>query len=256
MEIIDNTAVKLTIPEYMIPHIQSNIEKLEVVGQKGNLAEVLIYWGVNEMTKLNQLVSFRNPLPSPITRDYTWPGTFTPFDHQKITSEFLSINKRAFCFNEAGTGKTSSALWAADYLMNLGQIKRVLVICPLSIMYSAWEADIQNTIMHRSVGVAHGSQKKRELIIEEPFDFIAINYDGVGIVRETIAKNNFDLIIIDEANAYKSPTTARWKTLAKIIKPDTRLWLMTGTPAAQSPVDAFGLAKLVSPQRVPKFSGA
>jgi SNF2 family DNA or RNA helicase len=31
---------------------------------------------------------------------------------------------------------------------------------------------------------------------------------------------------------------------------------MTGTPAAQSPVDAFGLAKLVSPERVPKFTGA
>ena len=140
--------------------------------------------------------------------------------------------------------------------MKLGLIKRVLIICPLSIMYSAWEADVQNTVMHRTVGVAHGTQKKRELIIEEPFDFICINYDGVGIVRETIAKNNFDLIIIDEANAYKSPSTARWKTLAKIIKPETRLWLMTGTPAAQSPVDAYGLAKLVSPERVPKFSGA
>ena len=256
MEIIDNTAIKLTIPEYMTSHIQANIERFEIIGQKGNLSEVLIYWGVNEMTKLNQLVSFRNLLPSPITRDYDWPGAYTPFSHQKVTSEFLSINKRAFCFNEAGTGKTSSALWAADYLMSLGQIKRVLVICPLSIMYSAWEADIQNTIMHRSVGVAHGSQKKRELIIDEPFDFITINYDGVGIVRETIAKNNFDLIIIDEANAYKSPATARWKTLAKIIKPETRLWLMTGTPAAQSPVDAFGLAKLVSPERVPKFTGA
>jgi SNF2 family DNA or RNA helicase len=32
--------------------------------------------------------------------------------------------------------------------------------------------------------------------------------------------------------------------------------MMTGTPAAQSPVDAFGLAKLVSPARVPKFSTA
>lgn len=256
MEVLDNTALKLTVPEYMVPHIQQKIDKFEVVGQKGNLSEVVIYWGVQEMTRLNQLVSFRKPLPSPITRDYDWPGVFEPFDHQKTTSEFLSINKRGFCFNEAGTGKTSSALWAADYLMKLGLIKRVLIICPLSIMYSAWEADVQNTVMHRTVGVAHGTQKKRELIIEEPFDFICINYDGVGIVRETIAKNNFDLIIIDEANAYKSPSTARWKTLAKIIKPETRLWLMTGTPAAQSPVDAYGLAKLVSPERVPKFSGA
>ena len=31
---------------------------------------------------------------------------------------------------------------------------------------------------------------------------------------------------------------------------------MTGTPAAQSPVDAFGLAKLVNPQGVPRFFGA
>jgi SNF2 family DNA or RNA helicase len=32
--------------------------------------------------------------------------------------------------------------------------------------------------------------------------------------------------------------------------------MMTGTPAAQSPIDAYGLAKLVSPQRVPKYLGS
>ena len=32
--------------------------------------------------------------------------------------------------------------------------------------------------------------------------------------------------------------------------------MMTGTPAAQSPVDAFGLAKLINPKGVPKFFGA
>jgi len=44
--------------------------------------------------------------------------------------------------------------------------------------------------------------------------------------------------------------------LAKIIKPHTRLWMMTGTPASQSPLDAFGLARLVSPDKVPKYSTA
>jgi len=75
-------------------------------------------------------------------------------------------------------------------------------------------------------------------------------------VQDTILKGGFDLIVIDEANAYKSPSTARWKTVAKILKPETKLWLLTGTPAAQSPVDAYGLAKLVSPHRVPKFAMA
>lgn len=254
MEILDNQAVKLTIPEHLAPHIVDNIDKAEVLERRGNLTDVLVYWGLDEMTRLNQIVSFRNNLPSPIVRDYKWPGLYTPFDHQRITAEFLSINRRAFCFNEAGTGKTSSALWASDYLMTQGKVKRVLIICPLSIMYSAWQADVFNTCMHRTVAVAHGPADKRVKIIEGEYEFVIINYDGVAIVRDAIEKANFDLIIIDEANAYKTPTTARWKTLAKVLKPDTRLWMMTGTPASQSPMDAYGLAKLVSPQRVPKVS--
>ena len=256
MEIIQNTALKITVPEHIVSHITENIAKSEVIERNGNLAEMVIFWDIPEMTRLNQIVSFRNNLPSPIKRDYGYPGLYRPFDHQRVTSEFLSINHRAFCFNEAGTGKTSSVIWAADYLMTQKIIKRVLVICPLSIMYSAWQADILNTAMHRSVAVAHGPANKRTKVIQGPYEFIIINYDGVAIVKEDIIKGGFDLIVIDEANAYKSPSTSRWKTLAKLLKPETRLWMMTGTPASQSPVDAYGLAKLVCPQNVPKFSMA
>ena len=256
MELIENTALKITVPEHIVPHITSNIEKSEVIEWRGNLADMVVFWGLPEMTKLNQLVSFRNNLPSPIVRDYNYPGLYQPFAHQRTTAEFLTINHRAFCFNEAGTGKTSSVIWAADYLMAQGAIKRVLVICPLSIMYSAWQNDVMNTAMHRSVAVAHGPAHKRKKIIDGGYEFVVINYDGVQIVREDIEKGGFDLIVIDEANAYKSPSTTRWKTLAKMLKPETRLWMLTGTPASQSPVDAYGLAKLVCPQNVPKFSMA
>ncbi|NBS70164.1 DEAD/DEAH box helicase, partial [bacterium] len=131
--------------------------------------------------------------------------------------------------------------------------RRVLVICPLSIMHTAWQADVFKTAMHRSCAVAHGDVAKRKKIIEADYEFVIINYDGVPIVREQIAKGGFDLIIIDEANAYKTSTTKRWKVLAQLLKAETRLWMMTGTPASQSPVDAFGLARLVSPYRVPKY---
>jgi SNF2 family DNA or RNA helicase len=33
------------------------------------------------------------------------------------------------------------------------------------------------------------------------------------------------------------------------------MWMLTGTPAAQSPVDAFGLAKLINPDGAPKYFG-
>ena len=41
--------------------------------------------------------------------------------------------------------------------------------------------------------------------------------------------------------------------MQKIIRPDVMLWMMTGTPAAQSPLDAYGLAKLVNAENVPRF---
>ena len=50
-------------------------------------------------------------------------------------------------------------------------------------------------------------------------------------------------------------STRRWKVLKKILTPDVRVWMMTGTPAAQSPLDAYGLAKIVNPVVTPKFFG-
>ena len=134
------------------------------------------------------------------------------------------------------------------------KVKRVLVICPLSIMQSAWQADLFKTAMHRTCGIAHGS--KRRKVIEGTYQFVIINYDGVVSEREAIAKAGFDLIIVDEANAYKNTSTVRWKTLASIMTPSTYLWMMTGTPASQSPEDAFGLARLINPSRVPKYKTA
>jgi len=192
-------------------------------------------------------------VPSPMLRDYEWTGKLTPFEHQKTTASFLSLYKKAFCFNEAGTGKTASVIWAVDYLMKLGLIKRVLVICPLSIMKSAWQEDLFKFAMHRSCSVAHGAADRRKKIIDAGSDFVIINFDGVAVVKDTILKSQFDLIVVDEANAYKNAQTNRWKILRDLAKTVDRLWMLTGTPAAQSPLDAYGLAKLVSPHRVPKY---
>jgi SNF2 family DNA or RNA helicase len=198
-------------------------------------------------------------IPSPIHRDYNFPTIFpSVFDHQKSVSSYLSIRSRAFCFSEMGTGKSASAIWAADYLMNMGVIKRALIVCPISVMDTAWRADVLKTAMHRSVGIAyHKSDKNfRAKVISGDYEFVITNYDGVGVMEKEIADARFDLIIGDEANGWKNASTKRWRTLSRLILPSTRLWLMTGTPASQSPIDAYGLAKLVSPYRVPKFATA
>jgi len=189
--------------------------------------------------------------------EYTWPRPpgFTPFEHQKTTAEFLTGNPKAFCFNEQGTGKTASVIWAVDYLMSVGLVKRVLVICPLSIMKSAWQQDLFKFAIHRTVSVAYGAARKRKEIVEAGAEFVVINFDGVNIVKKEILEGGFDLIVVDEASAYKNAQTSRWKDLRDLTKVIKGLWMLTGTPAAQSPVDAYGLAKLVNPKGVSPFFG-
>lgn len=213
--------------------------------------KVAVKWGLDEVHTLKRL-NVRN-VPSPILGQYDWPGQFKPFDHQKTTAAFLTMHQKALCLNEQGTGKTGSVIWAADYLMKQGKIKRVLVICPLSIMDSAWRADLFKFAMHRTVDIAYGKAEKRKEIIRGTAEFVIINYDGVEIVADDIAQSKFDLIVVDEANAYKNTQTDRWKILNALVGSRTWLWMLTGTPAAQSPVDAYGLAKLVNPMGVPKF---
>ena len=234
--------------------ILDKIPKSKILKSYDNgVTQVAVNWGLDEVLILSDM-KVKNP-PSPITRDYNFPGIHKPFDHQRTTSEFLSAHRRAYCLSEAGTGKTSAIIWAADYLMNQGKIKRMLVVCPLSIMQAAWQADFFKTAMHRSVGIAHGSAEKRKKVFAENTDVVIINYDGIEIVEKEIKSGGFDLIVVDEANYVKTVTTRRWKSLNRVVTPQTWLWLMTGTPAAQSPADAYGLARLVNPASVPKYAG-
>ena len=243
MQIVENKALllKLRHPERVLATIPKS-QQLED-------GSVLVYWGLEEAQVLKNLGV--KAVPSPITERYKWPGMYKPFSHQKDTAAFLTLHRRAYCFNDPGTGKTASFAWAADYLMKKGFIRRVLVICPLSIMDSAWRADLFRVLMHRRVDIAHGDRKKRAKVIASDAEFVVINFDGVETVLEELQAANFDLIIIDEANAVKTATTKRWKHINSLIRPDTWLWMATGTPASQAPTDAYGLAKMLNPSSVP-----
>lgn len=191
--------------------------------------------------------------PSPINYYYDWPGPFTPFSHQKKTAAFLTLQRRCLVLNDIGTGKTQSALWAADYLMELDKIKKVLIICPLSTMERVWADGIFTGLPHRKFVVLYGSAGRRAKLLNLEADFYIINHDGFAIIANK-CMNMFDLVIIDEAAVYRNPSTTRFKIfnkwLSKNIK--TNLWLMTGTPTPNAPTDAWALAKLIDPLKIPR----
>jgi len=247
LRIVDNKALLLKVENPA--KVTMVIPKSKQLGAN----EVLVNWGVEEAKVLRNL---NIKAPSPIEGRYDWPGKYKPFKHQIETAAFFTMNQRAYCFSEMGVGKTASAIWASDYLLKNKIINRVLVVCPLSIMDAAWRNDLFTVAMHRTVDVAHGSADKRRKVIQGNSEYVIINFDGIKTVHADIANGGFDLIIIDEVSAYKNAQTDRWKTLNSLIKPTTWLWMMTGTPAAQSPVDAYGLAKMMNPNTVPRYFGS
>jgi hypothetical protein len=184
LEIVDNKALLLRLRNPQ--KITTVIPKSKDLGE----GKVLVRWGLDEAQVLKNM-KIRN-VPSPILGHYAWPGQHKPFDHQRTTSAFLTLHKRAFCFNEQGTGKTGSVIWAADYLLREKRIRRVLVICPMSIMDIAWRADLFKFAIHRTVDIAYGNAEKRRQIINGDAEFVIINYDGVEIVRDEIEQANFD----------------------------------------------------------------
>lgn len=199
------------------------------------------------------------PAPAPIRHQYGWPGKFVPFAHQIVMAEFLTVHRRAFNLSEMGTAKTNAALWAADWLMSTGRVNKALVLSPLSTLERVWANDIFDTLMHRRCAIVHGPKDRRMARLKSDVDFYILNHDGLNIkevMEELIRRADIDLIIVDEASLFRNHQTRKYKALQRLCaRHDIRLWLLTGTPCPNDPTDAWALAKLVDPNRVPKFFG-
>ena len=216
---------------------------------------VVVPHKIDETLVLNRLGI---KVPSPILNRYDWAGRFTPFAHQKTTSAFLTLNRRAFVFNEMGSGKTLSALHAAEFLMQSGKIRKALIICPLSTMQRAWGDEIFNNFMHRKYAILHGDREKRlKLLAREDIDYYIINHDGVSrdwMLNELLERNDINLVIADEASAYRNGRNDRYKKFERLVaRANLWVWLLTATPCPNAPTDAWALARLVNKASVPKF---
>lgn len=193
-------------------------------------------------------------VPSPIMHYYNWPGPFPAWDHQKHTAALLTLHNRFYVLNEAGTAKTASSLWAADYLMLEKKVRRCLIVCMLSTAEAVWMDEIFAFLMHRTAAFVYGDKKRRIANLDKDVDFYVINHDGVEVMsKELRLRKDIDLVILDEASAYINSRTAMYKTLQQLIRPNMIFWPMTATPTPNSPTDAWALARLTTPSTVPAY---
>jgi SNF2 family DNA or RNA helicase len=185
-------------------------------------------------------------------------------------SAFLTLHPRAFNLSDIGTGKTLGTLWAADYLMRKGIVKKALVLSPLSTLYRVWQDEIfQHFLGNRKCVVLHGSREKRLELLKEPADFYIINHDGLGVGSHRGARGielgdlaktirdvpDFNMVIVDEGSVYKDSSTLRYRILRQVIMDKPYMWWLTGTPTPNAPTDAWSQAKILRPDYQESYKG-
>lgn len=197
-------------------------------------------------------------VPAPMQLYYDFPAKFKPFEAQRISAEFATMNNRCFILNSMGLGKTITTLWAFDYLKKCHQVKSMLVVCPLSTLERTWGDEIFFSFPQYKVNTLYGTRDKRLKLLEDPADIYLVNTDGAKIIADALAdRKDIDLVVIDELALMRTKTTDRWKALDKICNKQTprKVWGLTGSPIPNSPADAFAQIKLVTPNSklVPKY---
>lgn len=197
--------------------------------------------------------------PGPILSYYDWPlakGRYPAMAHQKHTAEFFTLNPWCFCTSGMGTAKTMSALYAADWLMSMGLVRKVLVVSPLSTLERVWGDEIYLGFPRRTHAILHGTKDRRLKMLKQDVDFYIINHHGVGtVMNELIDRDDIDLVIIDELAVYRNAGTAMYKALARVIKGRAYCWGLTGSPTPNAPTDAYAQIKLINPSKAPKYFG-
>jgi len=173
-------------------------------------------------------------------------------EHQRETAVFLTTHRKALCLNAPGTGKSISSIWAADFLLEQGLAKKILIIAPLSTLKPVWGSELTHHLPFRQFVICTGTRKKRlELANKKGVQYVIINHDGFTNMADEFT--DFDVVIYDEATALKSPGSQRFKKFASWMRQHQPwLWLLTGTPISQTPADAWTLARLVDSPNVHK----
>ncbi len=190
--------------------------------------------------------------------DYDYPSKYPkPFDHQKVTVEFLLRNKRAFNLSGMGSGKTLCMLWVCDFLLKNQKISKVLIVSPLSCVEGVWAETIEEHLPYLKYSVLTGTKANRLKELKSKANIFLINFDGVAVIFDELMKFKFDIIILDEASAYKNHQAIRSKQMAKLAKPCKAVYALTATPLSENPLPAFSYCKIVNPDSpyLPKGRG-
>ena len=158
--------------------------------------------------------------------------TLSPFDFQRLGVNWLLNTPRGILADEMGCGKTLQAIIAAVEK----KAKKVLIVCPNTLKLN-WKKEIEMFSKDEIFVIKKNSFESAKWII--------VNYDKIHNFEKEFAKEKFDLLIGDEAHYAKSGRKARRSaSFTRIANKIPNVWLLTGTPISNRPIDFYQLLKI------------
>lgn len=149
--------------------------------------------------------------------------------HQKKSLEHDAKHPLVFDMSDAGTGKTYVRVTAYARRRRAKRAGCLMVLCPRSLMTSAWKNDFQKFAPDMRVVIC-GADSRDNLLSDG--DVFIVNHDGVKAVAKLkpAVMSKFTDLVIDESDAYKHMTSARSKAAAKVAAHFQRRALLSATP--------------------------
>lgn len=177
-----------------------------------------------------------------------FPETYTLKRYQIDGIEWLQESPGRLLADDMGLGKTAQAIVASTNLIKKNLIKRVLIVCPSSLMQNwAYELNIwAQSFKGYQVSSSSNTDSLWKGIIKHGHYFI-VNYDQLRSIPKAFKDSPPDLIICDEAHKLRKKTSLIHKGLKNLSKISPRFWALTGTPIEKNTDDLISLMQIITP---------
>lgn len=154
-----------------------------------------------------------------------------------------ALNKGSFAiFSDTGTGKTAMATEIANHY------KRTLVLCPLSVIETAWVDDCHKFYPELIIiNVWGNSRTERLKKLNEDADIYVMNYESYKILRNEIRKKDFDCLIVDESSVMKNMSSQITSMILEMQTTIPHRFVLSGCPTPNHNSEIFPQMKLIDP---------
>lgn len=143
---------------------------------------------------------------------------------------------------DTGTGKTLTFLEIAKHL------GKALVLCPLSVIETAWIDDCHKFYPEMKIINCWGNNREERLkYLNIEADVYVMNYETFKILKNEIRKKNFKCMCVDESSVMKNMKSQITSDILSMIDVIPRKYVLSGTPNPNSNLELFPQIKFVAP---------